>query len=180
MIANAVTASRIVLAIPLFACLMAEGDGPRWGALAILALAGLTDVVDGRIARALNQVSAFGAMLDLVADRLLTTTLTVALVANGALDGAWAIPALILVGRDLAVASFGEATRGRAKFPVTAVERVKIALQFAGFGLLVAPEFLPAVPQHDFGRWMLAASAALALVTLVGYSRRAAQALREP
>jgi phosphatidylglycerophosphate synthase len=178
MIANLVTASRLVLAIPLFLCLIAGNDAARWAALAILALAGLTDVVDGRIARALNQVSPLGAMLYLVADRALTATLAVGLIAGGDLQGPWGAAALVLLGRDLAVASFGEASKGRAKFPVTALERVKIALQFAGFGLLVAPVL--AAWQHDVGRWTLAGSAALALFTLVGYGRRAVVALREP
>jgi hypothetical protein len=52
---------------------------------------------------------------------------------------------------------------------------VKIALQFAGFGLLVAPEMVRG--QHLFGAWALAASAALAFITLAGYARRANAAL---
>ena len=171
MIANLVTASRLVLSAPLFILLQTPGDGARWGALAVLVLAGLTDVVDGRIARALGQTSKLGAMLDLVADRVLTATLAAGLVANGTLAGWWAVPVLVLLARDLAVASFGEASEGRAKFPVTMLERVKITLQFAGFLLLVSPWL------HEIGRWSLAASAALALVTLVSYARRTARTL---
>lgn len=173
MIANLVTASRIVLSAPLFAALTSGAEGARWWALGVLALAGLTDVVDGRIARALNQTSALGAMLDLIADRLLTLTLAVGLIVSGALPGPWAIAALVLLGRDMAVASFGEATGGRVKFPVTHLERAKIALQFAGFGLLIV------VPDQLAGRWVLAASAALAAAILVSYARRTTQALRQ-
>ena len=171
MIANAVTASRLVLAVPLHLLLTARGDAAAWAAFGVMVLAGLTDVVDGRIARALNQVSKLGAMLDLISDRVLTATLAVGLIASGRLAGPWAAAALILLARDLTVASFGEATQGRAKFPVSPLERVKIALQFAGFGLLVAPELIAG--QHPIGAWALAASAALALITLVGYARRA-------
>ncbi len=175
MIANAVTASRLVLAVPLYLLLTARGVGAAWAAFGVMVLAGLTDVVDGRIARALSQVSKLGAMLDLISDRVLTATLAVGLVAGGRLAGPWAAAALILLARDLAVASFGEATEGRAKFPVTPLERVKIALQFGGFGLLVAPELFAG--QHGVGAWALAASGALALVTLIGYAQRAAAAL---
>ena len=175
MIANTVTASRLVLAVPLYLLLTASGDRAAWAALGVLALAGLTDVVDGRIARALNQVSKLGAMLDLIADRVLTATLAVGLIAGGRLTGPWAAAVLILLARDLAVASFGEATQGRARFPVTPLERIKIALQFAGFGLLAAPEVV--ARQHLLGAWSLAASAGLALVTSVGYAQRAAGAL---
>lgn len=171
MIANLVTGLRLALSVPLFVLLLTPGETARWAALGVLALAGLTDVVDGRIARALGQVSRFGAMLDLVADRMLTTTLAVGLIANGTLAEWWAAPALVLLGRDLAVASFGEASGGQVTFPVTALERVKIGLQFAGFLLLVSPWL------HDAGRWALAASAALALATVVSYARRTTRAL---
>ena len=177
MIANLVTASRLVLAVPLFALLLTTGETAAWTALGVLALAGLTDVVDGRIARALGQVSKLGAMLDLVADRVLTATLAAGLIANGALAGWWAAPAVVLVARDLAVASYGEASGGAAKFPVTALERVKIALQFAGFLALVAPPL--AAWQPEAGRWSLAASALLALATAVSYGRRTAWTLAQ-
>lgn len=176
MIANLVTASRIVLLVPLYVFMTMAGPGAAWAALVTLVLAGLTDVVDGRIARALNQVSALGAMLDLISDRLLTVVLIFGLMAGGQLAGPWIVAGLVLLGRDLVVASFGEALKGAVRFPVTAVEKVKIALQFAGFGLLVAP---PVVAfQHDAGRWALAASAALCLATLVGYTRTAVAAIR--
>lgn len=176
MIANVVTASRIVLAAPLYWFLTAPSRDAHWGALVVLALAGLTDVVDGRIARALKQVSALGAMLDLVADRLLTLVLAVGLIVGGALPGAWALAPLVLLARDLAVASFGEATKGGVRFPVTWWERVKIAFQFIGFGLLVAPEVVER--QHAFGQLALALAAAFAAGTLVDYTRRAVAALR--
>jgi phosphatidylglycerophosphate synthase len=174
--ANLVTASRLVLAVPLFVLLLTPGATAAWAALGVLALAGLTDVVDGRIARGLGQVSRFGAMLDLVADRVLTATLAVGLIANGTLGGWWAGPVLVLLARDLAVASFGEASGGAVKFPVTPLERVKIALQFAGFLALVAPPFV--AWQGEAGRWSLAASAALAAATAVSYGRQTARALR--
>jgi len=174
-IANLVTATRLVLAVPLFALLLTPGETAAWTALGVLALAGLTDVVDGRIARALGQVSKLGAMLDLVADRVLTATLTAGLIANGTLAGWWAVPGLVLVARDLAVASYGEASGGAVKFPVTALERVKIALQFAGLLVLVPPTLV--AWQAEVGRWALAVSALLAVVTAVSYGWRTARAL---
>jgi phosphatidylglycerophosphate synthase len=175
-IANVVTASRIVLLAPLWVLMTWPGETAAWGALAVFVLAGLTDVVDGRIARARGEVSAFGAMLDLISDRLLTAVVMVGLIASGKLAGLWVVPALVLLGRDLVVASFGEATRGGMRFPVTTTERVKIALQFGGFGLLLAPSVLAL--QQEAGRWALALSAAVCTWTLVDYTRRAVAALR--
>jgi len=175
MVSNAVTSLRILL-LPLLLWLLSQtGDTFRWAALAVLAVAGLTDVIDGRLARALGEVSRLGAMLDLIADRLLSLSVLVGLIASGELRGGFMVAGVVLLARDLVVASFGEAAPGLA-IKVTRLERVKITLQFAAFGLLAAPPALP-IPQYDLGRWTLAASAALACVALVGYARRAARTL---
>jgi phosphatidylglycerophosphate synthase len=174
MLANAVTSIRLLLLPPLFWLLLQHGAPERWGALAVLALAGLTDVVDGRIARALDQVSRLGAMLDLIADRLLTLTVLAALIMSRELKGWCALAAVVLIARDLVVASFGEAAPA-LQIKVTALERVKIALQFAAYGLLAAPPVL--VPQYAIGEWALAGAAGLACGTVAGYAQRVGKAL---
>jgi len=136
-------------------------------------LAGLTDVIDGRLARALGQVSRLGALLDLVADRLLTLTVLVGLIGAGDLKGPFLFAGALLVARDLVVASFSEAAPGLG-ISVTPVEKVKIALQILAFALLIAPEALGlgSVTQYDFGRWSLSLSALLACCTTAIYARR--------
>ena len=56
------------LGVSLIAALAFASEHPRWGGL-LLALAGLLDILDGAVARASAQVSAFGAFLDSVVDR---------------------------------------------------------------------------------------------------------------
>jgi cardiolipin synthase len=68
---NALTLLRI-LAIPFFA--IAVWYGHLWHALVLFVAAGLTDLLDGWIARAFNQRSRLGAILDPAADKLLMTT----------------------------------------------------------------------------------------------------------
>ncbi|MBK8725741.1 MAG: CDP-diacylglycerol--glycerol-3-phosphate 3-phosphatidyltransferase [Holophagaceae bacterium] len=68
---NALTLLRI-LAIPFFA--IAVWYGHLWEALIIFVAAGLTDLLDGWIARRFNQRSRLGAILDPAADKLLMTT----------------------------------------------------------------------------------------------------------
>lgn len=68
---NALTLLRI-LAVPFFA--IAVWYGHLWEALTIFVAAGLTDLLDGWIARKFNQTSALGAFLDPAADKLLMTT----------------------------------------------------------------------------------------------------------
>ena len=71
---NFITAVRIVL-IPVFAVLYLKGE--LLAAVIVLAVSGLTDLFDGKIARRFNQVSALGKILDPVADKL--TQITVAI-----------------------------------------------------------------------------------------------------
>ncbi len=70
-IPNILTLLRI-LAIPFFA--IAVWYGWLWHALILFVAAGLTDLLDGWIARAFNQKSRLGAFLDPAADKLLMTT----------------------------------------------------------------------------------------------------------
>jgi cardiolipin synthase len=68
---NALTLLRI-LAVPFFA--IAVWYGHHWQAFILFAAAGFTDLLDGFIARAFDQRSELGAVLDPAADKLLMTT----------------------------------------------------------------------------------------------------------
>ena len=66
---NAITLSRLLLSFVLFAIIQ---QGEYWLlAAGLFVFAVATDVLDGWIARKLNQMSAFGAFLDPVADKLM-------------------------------------------------------------------------------------------------------------
>ncbi|MBQ7598356.1 MAG: CDP-alcohol phosphatidyltransferase family protein [Clostridia bacterium] len=71
---NFITFARICL-VPVFAVLYLKGE--LIPAVIVLAISGLTDLVDGKIARRFHQVSALGKILDPVADKL--TQITVAI-----------------------------------------------------------------------------------------------------
>jgi len=80
-IANQVTLARAYLAAPALAYSLAPG---HLGLLAVvLAIAGLTDLVDGTIARRLGQYSTLGGGLDPVVDGVLLGAVAVGLVASG-------------------------------------------------------------------------------------------------
>lgn len=95
-LANALTALRIVLA-PVFLVLYVRGEPTR--ALAAFTAAAATDVLDGLVARALDQRTRLGEFLDPIADKLLAASALVALAATGRLP--WWLP-VIVVTRDLA------------------------------------------------------------------------------
>jgi CDP-diacylglycerol--glycerol-3-phosphate 3-phosphatidyltransferase len=86
-----------LLGIPVF-CWLALGPEADLAAFAVLAASGVTDYLDGRLARALNQASRLGAMLDPVADRLYILATLIVLSIRGIIP--WWLAGL-LIGRDL-------------------------------------------------------------------------------
>ena len=70
-IANGLTATRVLL-VPVFAYLLISGRGKA--ALLVFAVCGLTDALDGILARWLKQRTLVGALLDPIADKLLMAT----------------------------------------------------------------------------------------------------------
>ena len=84
-IPNLLSALRI-LVVPVFAYFFIKGNAI--GAIIMLALSGVSDFLDGKIARKFNQVSELGKVLDPVADKLTQITLAVLLFVsfNGAKD----------------------------------------------------------------------------------------------
>ena len=170
MLPNLITGVRLLALVPLYVLIAHGGTGERGLALAVFLLAGASDVVDGWLARRLGLSSAFGAFLDLIADRLLTLAAVVGLIAAGQLPGVWAAAGLLLVVRDLVVAGLNESFAGLG-IRVTPAEKAKVALQFLGLALLIAPPLGEA--QVWLGRGALGLSAVLAAFLTVGYVRRA-------
>ncbi|MFN8222599.1 MAG: CDP-alcohol phosphatidyltransferase family protein [Gaiellales bacterium] len=96
-IPNALTIARLI-AIPVFiGLLVADEHGPSWPAGLVFAAAGITDQLDGFLARRWRVESAFGKVADPLADRLMIDVCVVMLVAYDRLP--WA--ALLILVRDL-------------------------------------------------------------------------------
>lgn len=165
MISNTITIFRTLLTIPLFGLLAFGGNA--WIALALFLGAGLLDMVDGKVARARNETSALGAMLDLLGDRLLTLAAVLGLIVGDALAGVHVVAGIVLIARDLIVASLNEALPGKLGPRVSSLEKVKIAAAFAALTMLIAPPLF--AQQQVIGFGALWVAAALTLATLVGY-----------
>ena len=95
---NALSVIRLA-GVPLFLWLLLGPKADGW-ALVVLVASGVTDWLDGKLARWLNQMSRFGALLDPAADRLYTLATVVAFVIREIVP--WWVAA-ILVGRDVLV-----------------------------------------------------------------------------
>jgi cardiolipin synthase len=95
---NVISLARIVL-LGVF-CWLLFGPDRRILATAVLMVVGVTDFLDGYVARRFHQVSTLGKVLDPVADRLVLVTGVIAIAVYGAVP-AWL--AAIVIGRELLV-----------------------------------------------------------------------------
>ncbi len=106
--------------------------------LVLFVLAAATDWLDGWLARKLDAVTPLGAALDHVADKVLIACVLVAL-AYSALPLDLAAAAVIIVGRDLAVAGLREGLSNAGKtLPVNSLGKWKAAAEMAGIGAFLA------------------------------------------
>jgi cardiolipin synthase (CMP-forming) len=98
-IPNIITIARLIM-VPLIVVLIGQG---RWGlAFTVFVAAGISDGVDGFIARRFNMRSEFGAYLDALADKALLVSIYVTMSVTGVLPG-WL--AIVVVSRDLMIIS---------------------------------------------------------------------------
>jgi len=126
-IPNLITLVRLLLVVPVAMCLLNNSYG--W-ALALFAIASLSDGVDGFLARRFGWMSRFGAILDPVADKLMLMVTMILLAFIGHLPH-WL--AAIVIGRDLIIVA-GAATYhilfGEYEFAPTLLGKASTALQF--------------------------------------------------
>ncbi|MBA53100.1 MAG: CDP-diacylglycerol--glycerol-3-phosphate 3-phosphatidyltransferase [Pseudomonadales bacterium] len=117
----------------------------HWSALAgaiIFALAGITDWVDGYLARKMGQSTKLGAFLDPVADKLMVAAALVLLVEAHA-TALLVIPSIVIISREITVSALREwmAELGkRASVAVSFVGKVKTTVQMVAITGLLANE----------------------------------------
>jgi cardiolipin synthase len=131
---NALSFARL-LGVPVFLWLVLVPEADGW-AFAVLAVAGASDWVDGFLARALNQRSHLGILLDPLADRLYIAATLVGLALRGIIPW-WLV--LLLAARELMLLSLLPMLRrsGRLALPVTYVGKAATFCLLWGFPLLL-------------------------------------------
>ncbi len=170
---NLLTLSRIVAIPALMATYYWPGHASNWVSLAIFAIAGLTDFLDGWIARRWGQSSALGRFLDPIADKLLVAAALLMLVAHGRLDGLDLLAAVVILCREILVAGLREfLAELRVAMPVSKLAKGKTTAQIVALCfLLVFDAAPPSWHVPEIGRLMLWAAALLTLVTGYDYLR---------
>ena len=122
-------------------------------ACAIFILAAVTDILDGYFARKLNQISSLGVFLDPVADKLMVAIVLVLLVQKNP-EIYLAIPAAIIIGREIAVSALREwmAELGtRSEIAVSILGKIKTITQMVALGFLIYEEPFIGIPVYLIG-----------------------------
>ncbi len=172
---NMLTFSRIVL-IPFFVLFFYLPV--EWGMAAatlVFVLAAVTDWLDGYLARRWEQTSALGAFLDPVADKLMVATALV-LIVQADPEFWLALPALVIIGREIAISALREwmAELGaRANVAVSEIGKVKTAAQMVAIALLIYRDDFAGLPIYTIGLVLLYIAVLLTLWSMIIYLRAA-------
>ncbi len=177
-IPNILTGFRLFL-IPVFVVLFYLPI--EWSAFAaafVFWLAGITDILDGYLARRLNQTTPFGAFLDPVADKIMVAVSLVMIVDHYAVI--WiTLPAMIMICREIMISALREwmAEVGqRASIAVSWVGKIKTAMQMIALFLLI---WQYNVAMEWVGFTFLYIATALTLWSMVAYLKVAWPALNQ-
>jgi CDP-diacylglycerol--glycerol-3-phosphate 3-phosphatidyltransferase len=166
---NALTILRL-LALPFcaYALFKDGGDNSLWRVIAWTGffLVGLTDLMDGRLARSRNQVTSFGTFLDPVADKAAIGTAMIGLSIQNKL---WWWVTFVILFREISVTLLRLAVIKGGVIPASKGGKLKTMMQGFGIGFYILP--LPhwlTIPRDIF----MAATIAITLTTGFDYFKK--------
>lgn len=173
---NKLTVLRVLM-VPFFVLFMLTdigGAANKWIALIIFCVASLTDMLDGKIARARNLVTNFGKFMDPLADKLLVCSAMICMITTGQLQ-AWVV--IIIIAREFIISGFRL---------VAADAGIVIAASYWGKFKTVAQMAMIIVLIADFGgvfdmigTALIWVSLILTVVSLVDYVKKNIQVLTQ-
>ena len=208
---NILTSVRILIGLAVFVCLAgAAGAVPglsgrltgdaqfallEW-ALYLYVLAASTDFFDGWLARRMEAESAWGAVLDPIADKILLAGTVLGLLSQGAQPyvSAIAVPSALIIFREFFVSALRETTAAKGmRLSVTLLAKWKTTVQLVALGLVLLVAAWPSLGRYGLevgpglfdtlqtlaygGMWL---AAALTVWTGIDYALAANRALRTP
>mgnify|MGYP001434757210 CR=1 FL=1 len=142
--ANCITIIRIILIFPILILASPEPILLNWVALLLFVIAGITDHLDGFVARKTGTTSSLGALLDLVADKLLII-ITLFYFISHASNVLLIAPSIIIIVREIVVSSFRQLlaeNKGENLVKVSLIAKSKTTLQIIALSfLIISPNF---------------------------------------
>ena len=184
--ATKVTLLRVVLTPLIVACMLLSDHYVEYHYLSMLAaiffiIGGITDFVDGYVARNFNQATAFGKVFDPIADKIIIQTVLVLLVYLHH-DPVLLIGVLIVTFREVVVLGLREwmgQLQLSAVVQVTMLSKAKTSLQFIAITLLLASTHTPDSILFFAGYVLFIVSVVLTLASMVGYLRSVASIIKK-
>ena len=194
---NLLTLFRIVLIVVLAVLYFLPFEQRNAWLLGIFILAGLTDWLDGLLARLMQATSRLGRLLDPIADKLMVATALVLLVSDSDILGKvlhpipFTLTAAVIIGREIVVSGLREwmAEMGRhTAVAVSVIGKVKTASQIIAICFLLYAQPIPIpglteqpiqLPTLRIGELLLYGSAVLTLWSMWQYLRAARQSLEQ-
>ena len=156
-----------------------QAENKNIAATAIFIVAAITDWLDGYLARVLDQMSAFGAFLDPVADKFLVCAALLVLLQ---LDRTNAFVAFVIIGREIAISALREwmAQIGASRsVAVHMLGKLKTVAQMVAIPfLLYDGRVLGFIDTRLWGTWLMAVAAVLTVWSMVYYLRKAIPEIR--
>lgn len=185
-IANALTASRIVL-VPVFGWLLLAEGGEDWTfrlwAFAVFLVAVLTDQVDGALARRHNLITDFGKLMDPIADKALTG---MAFIGLSLIDELWWWVTIVVLGREWLVTLLRLWVVRYGVMAASKGGKLKTVLQAVALSGFILPlrDLTGSLAAVGEVLWwaavvIMAAAVVVTLVTGAGYLRAAVRVRRE-
>lgn len=153
-----------------------------WLNIFLWALAGLSDFLDGYIARATGQTSVFGKFLDASTDKLLVGTALMLLIAFDRLEGVWIIPAIIIYLREILISGVREfMALYNVVVPISMLGKWKLTIQMFFMGFLIGGEYGEMyVPYaYDIGKYGFLFAAAITVISGWDYVAGAWKTIRK-
>ena len=171
-IPNLLTLIRIWAIPAIVATFFIDGAWASWLGVVFFTIAGITDYMDGYLARHLNQLSRFGRILDPIADKLLVGSILIMLSWQGRLSGIMVLPAVVILCREILVSGLREfLAEIKVGCPVTRLAKWKTACQMTALPVLMVAE--PHVSGFMYGFFSVVGTVALwgaAILTVItGY-----------
>lgn len=153
-IPNLITLCRLLLAVPIFCLIINEH---YLSALWLTVIAGLSDGIDGYLARRLNALSRYGAIVDPLSDKVLLLTIFSGLLLVGLLPW-WLL--LIIVLREAIIVGGALAYFyyfGRYQVVASRLGKLSTLVQIVFVLLLLIAQVAPVFPEFIFqvGQWLL-------------------------
>lgn len=147
----------------------------------IFFVAGVTDWLDGYLARKMQVETKLGAFLDPVADKIMVSFVLVLLVQTE--SSIWiTLPAAIIIGREITISSLREwmAEIGqRATVKVSQIGKWKTSAQMLAIGCLLYHDEFIGISMQFFGLVMLYIAAFLTLLSMISYLKAAYVSMSE-